>query len=125
MTVSATEVEVCRSGEVAERGRLVFDIGEMAIGIFRLRGELHAYENTCPHRGGPVCQGLLIPGVREVIGSRGETVAQEFDEADLHVVCPWHGYEYSIATGRHAGPGSPRLRSFPVREAEGVIYVEL
>jgi nitrite reductase/ring-hydroxylating ferredoxin subunit len=46
---------------VPERGRLVVDCGGTSIGIFRLDGVLHAYENLCPHAGGPVCQGLMIP----------------------------------------------------------------
>jgi nitrite reductase/ring-hydroxylating ferredoxin subunit len=54
----------------------------------------------------------------------------------MHVVCPWHGFEYSIKTGRHAGvsdgPVQPptRLRSlslrpFPVVEEAGNVYVTL
>lgn len=26
---------------------------------------------------------------------------QPWDESDPHVVCPWHGFEYSIKTERH------------------------
>lgn len=113
------------SADVPERGRLVVDIGDLTVGIFRLGGELHAYENTCPHMGGPVCQGLLIPGVTEKLGPQGVTLRQEFDEDDLHLVCPWHGFEFSVATGGHAGTGRPVLRSFPVIETGGEIYVEL
>jgi nitrite reductase/ring-hydroxylating ferredoxin subunit len=125
MPVSETaEILLCHSDELPEQGRLVLDVGNLTVGLFRLHGTVHAYENTCPHMGGPVCQGLLIPGVRELVGERGETVGHAYDEDDLHVVCPWHGYEYSIASGRHAGTGRPRLRSLPVREADGVIYGE-
>jgi nitrite reductase/ring-hydroxylating ferredoxin subunit len=125
MSVSeVAKVTLCQSDELPERGRLVLDVGDITIGLFRLRGTVHAYENRCPHMGGPVCQGLLIPGVRELVGEQGETLGHAFDEHDLHVVCPWHGYEYSIETGRHAGTGRPRLRSMPVKEVDGVIYGE-
>lgn len=124
MTTSVRPVAVCRSDEVPERGRLVLDVGERTIGVFRLADQLYAYDNTCPHMGGPVCQGLLISGVREKLDDKGVTLGQVFDDDDLHVVCPWHGFEYSIESGRHAGTGSPRLRSFPVTERGGVVYVD-
>ena len=59
-----------RRGNIAENGRLVLDIGETTIAIFRVRGRLFAYENRCPHMGGPVCQGLIIPAVRELLDER-------------------------------------------------------
>ncbi|MBM9463588.1 Rieske 2Fe-2S domain-containing protein [Aeromicrobium sp. YIM 150415] len=125
MSASVTAVAVGDSEDVPERGRLVVDIGDRTVGVFRVAGQLRAYENTCPHMGGPVCQGLIIPGVRENLDEGGMTVGQEFDEEDLRIVCPWHGFEFSIDTGRHAGAGRPRLRSFPVDERDGVIYVEI
>lgn len=125
MEVTSTEMEICDSDQVPERGRLVVDVADRTVGVFRLSGELHAYENSCPHMGGPVCQGLMIPRVLENLGPHGETVGQEFDEDDLHIVCPWHGYEFSISNGRHAGTGSPRLRRFPAREEDGKVYVTI
>jgi nitrite reductase/ring-hydroxylating ferredoxin subunit len=43
----------------------------------------------------------------------------------MHVVCPWHGFEYSIKTGRHAGVGSLYLWAFPVAEEAGKVYVTI
>jgi nitrite reductase (NADH) small subunit len=40
---------VASSGEAAEGGRLIVDIGDTTIGIFRFKNALHAYENVCPH----------------------------------------------------------------------------
>lgn len=111
------------SGEVPERGRLVIDVAGTTVGIYRLDDRLYAYENNCVHQGGPVCQGLLVPRVLEVLDEHKAARGMRFDEADLHIVCPWHGYEYSIRTGRHAAKESLRLRSYPVSEADGRIYV--
>ena len=68
-----------RSDSIPEHGRLVLDIGDKTIGIFRVGGRLHAYENTCPHMGGPVCQGLIIPAVREVLNDRQVSTGYRFD----------------------------------------------
>ena len=112
------------TAECVEGGRLVIDAGVHSIGIFRVDGELYAYHNICVHRGGPVCQGKMLPRVVEVIDP--ETKMQHglsFDNSDPHVVCPWHGFEYSIKTGFHAVDKTIRLKSVPVEEKEGLIYV--
>lgn len=109
--------------KVPEGGRLVVDVGETTIGIFRVGGNLYAYFNKCAHQGGPVCQGKIIPRVTELIDAGGESHGFAFDEANLHIVCPWHGFEYDIKTGVHPGRPSARLIRVPVEEAADGIYV--
>jgi nitrite reductase/ring-hydroxylating ferredoxin subunit len=108
---------------VPEGGRLVVDIGEITIGIFRVDGNLYAYLNRCAHQRGPVCQGKIIPRVTEVIDSGGESHGFAFDETHPHIVCPWHGFEYDIKTGAHPGRRSARLIPVTVEEAADGIYV--
>jgi nitrite reductase/ring-hydroxylating ferredoxin subunit len=114
-----------QSADVPEHGRLVVDVGDRAIGIFRVEGKLYAYENTCPHQGGPVCQGLVIPAVREVLDDGQVSTGYAFDESEMRIVCPWHGYEFSIQTGSHPAKESIRLTPVPVEEQDGVIYVSV
>ena len=123
MPATTQKVFVGAREKVPEGGRLVVDVGETTIGIFRTGGSLYAYLNTCAHQGGPVCQGKIIPRVDEVIDERGESHGFKFDEEDLHIVCPWHGFEYSIKTGVHPGRPSARLVSVPVEEGSDGIYV--
>jgi len=123
MPATTQKVFVGAREKVPEGGRLVVDVGETTIGIFRTGGRLYAYLNTCAHQGGPVCQGKIIPRVDEVIDERRETHGFKFDEEDVHIVCPWHGFEYSIKTGVHPGRPSARLISVPVEEGSDGIYV--
>jgi nitrite reductase/ring-hydroxylating ferredoxin subunit len=119
-------VRVGLSDEVPERGRLVVDIDDnLTIGIFRIDGELYAYQNTCAHQGGPVCQGRILPRVVEILDTSKEGLGQRWDETDMHIICPWHGFEYSIKTGKHAGDCRIHLRSFRVSEDAGVIDIEI
>ena len=113
------------SDAIPENGRLVVDIGGTTVGIFRTGGRLVAYENSCPHMGGPVCQGLIIPAVREVIDERRASTGYAFDESEMRIVCPWHGYEFAIETGAHPAKSSIRLKPVPVEESGGDIYVTL
>jgi nitrite reductase/ring-hydroxylating ferredoxin subunit len=114
-----------RSDAIPENGRLVLDIGNTTIGVFRVRGQLFAYENTCPHMGGPVCQGLIIPAVRELVNETQVSTGYAFDESEMRIVCPWHGYEFSIETGSHPAKPSIRLKRVAVEEEGGEVYVTL
>lgn len=118
-----TRYRVAGSDQVAEGGRHVVDVGDLTIGVFRFRGRLYAYENACAHQGGPVCQGRLVHRVREVLDEAGRSSGFRFDEDEPHIVCPWHGAEYSVITGVHPGNHTVRLRSFEVTEDSGEIYV--
>ena len=111
------------SDSIPDNGRLVLDVGDKTVGIFRVGGRLHAYENTCPHMGGPVCQGLIIPAVREVVNDKQVSTGYRFDESEMRIVCPWHGYEFSIETGSHPAKESIRLKRIKVDEEGGNVYV--
>jgi nitrite reductase/ring-hydroxylating ferredoxin subunit len=123
MTAISQRVFVGASDRVPEGGRLVIDVGDKTVGIFRFEGKLYAWENRCPHQGGPVCQGKIIPRVTEVIETNGESRGFAFDESSLHIVCPWHGFEYNIKTGRHPGRPTAKLTSVAVEEGADGIYV--
>jgi nitrite reductase/ring-hydroxylating ferredoxin subunit len=123
MPTTSSRIYAGGSDAVPEGGRLVVDVGELTIGIFRTGGKLYAWENRCAHQGGPVCQGKIIPRVTEVIEEGGASRGFAFDEAELHIVCPWHGYEYSMRTGEHPGLPRARLKSVAVEETPEGIYV--
>ena len=120
-----TRYRAAESHSIPEKGRLVVDIGDVTVGIFRVGGRLFAYLNSCPHMGGPVCQGLVIPAVRELVDARQVSTGYAFDESEMRIVCPWHGYEFSIETGSHPAKSSIRLRPVPVEEEAGQVYVSL
>jgi nitrite reductase (NADH) small subunit len=81
-----------------------FSIGEFKIVLFRQRdGTVFATEAACPHRGGPLADGLIGGGV---------------------VVCPLHGYRFRLADG--TGIDSEfRLKTHPVDTSDGSIFVTL
>lgn len=118
-------VEVAQSDEVAERGRLVVDLDGKTMGIFRLGGQLFAYWNVCAHMGGPICQGLLVPRVIEELGADRSIQGSRFAQDDLLIACPWHGAEYSVRTGAHAGDGKMKLHKVEVFEDKGQVYVRV
>ena len=55
------EVMVGELSEFAEGGYRVLRVDSFEFGVFRQGDRVVAYENYCPHDGGPVCQGKVIP----------------------------------------------------------------
>src|SRR4051794_25286333 len=110
--------------DVLEGGRVVVDVDGTEVGIFRLDGRLYAWENRCAHVGGPVCQGVLMNRVVERLDDERRSLGDDFAD-ELHIVCPWHGYEYDVRTGEHPGDRAARLRPIAVQERDGEILVGL
>jgi nitrite reductase/ring-hydroxylating ferredoxin subunit len=115
--------DVAASEDVPEGGRLVVEVGPVTVGVFRFRGRLHAYENVCAHQGGPACQGRIVARVREDLDEVGRSRGTTFDTDTQHIVCPWHGFEYDVTTGRHPGRPDFALRPFPVEDDGGRVRV--
>ena len=118
-----TEFYAGRVDEYADGDRKVIECGKAEIGVFRIGDEFYAWHNRCAHLAGPVCQGRLLKRVLEPIDAEGCVRAQRYDENEHHIVCPWHGYEYSIRTGQHAGNPAIRLRRAELRVRDGAVYV--
>lgn len=111
--------------EIPEGGRKVVVAEGIEIGVFRVDGSLRAWRNECPHQGGPVCQGRIMPGVEERLDGERKSLGIHYKEGSLVVVCPWHGYEFDLRTGAHAGLDRIRLAAHPVAVRNGEIFVTL
>ncbi len=48
---------------------------------------------------------------------------QKWSDTDVHIICPWHGWEFNLRTGRHPGNPNMRLRSYDVTVKDDEVYV--
>lgn len=94
MTRAMNEVELGPVSAIPPgEGRNVEAFGQR-IAVFRTRtGELFAVQAECPHRGGPLADGLV-----------GGTT----------LICPLHSWKFDLSTGQ-ALSGECGIRTFPVR----------
>jgi nitrite reductase (NADH) small subunit len=119
------ELLVCKHGDIAEGGVRIVRDGALEIGVIRHGGHYYAYRNHCPHQGGPACEGLRMPQIKELIDENGVYHGKTFDETDMHIVCPWHGYEFHLSDGVHVADKRIRLQKFRVIERDGDVYVAI
>ncbi|WP_172292123.1 Rieske 2Fe-2S domain-containing protein [Pseudoruegeria sp. HB172150] len=119
------KVHVGQADEIRAEGHIVVAIGEKEVGLFAVGDGIVGWMNICPHQGGPVCQGRLFRRVVEPLDAERRSFGRQFDETDRHIVCPWHGLEFDLRTGRNAANGELRLRGVPVTVEGEDVYVEV
>jgi 3-phenylpropionate/trans-cinnamate dioxygenase ferredoxin subunit len=101
------EVEVGPLAELPPGSTKIVSAGNLDVGVYNCGGELLALEDRCSHDDGPLCEGV-------------------WDEERCVVVCPRHGSEFDLRSGRPLSlPAYLPVRTFPVRVEDGVVKVDL
>jgi nitrite reductase/ring-hydroxylating ferredoxin subunit len=111
-------VEVGTLEELRAAGRLVARVGGREVGVVwdAERGTAHGVRNRCPHHGAPLCLGTVrvretgTPGAYALAGERV-------------LRCPWHGWEFDLASGNCLDDPALRAAVYPVEIADGVVRV--
>lgn len=117
------ELLVGKLSDFDGEARLIVTHGDAEIGVFRKNGNLCAYENFCLHQGGPACEGTLIGKVEPVFAEDRSVLGERFSDTETHFVCPWHGWEYDLATGECAADRNLRLKKYEVVQRGDEVYV--
>ena len=101
---------VARVGDIPPGERLITNVAGRSIGVFNVEGRFYALRNSCPHQGGPLCLGRTV-GL--VLATRPGEISYTREGEILR--CPWHGWEFDLATGRSVfDPNRTRVKSYPV-----------
>lgn len=96
------EWELCAVEEIPLGQGRAFVVGGEEVAVFRQRdGQVFALQARCPHRGGPLADGLVGNGL---------------------VLCPLHGWAIELATGA-CREQRTLLRTYSVRVANGRIFL--
>ena len=122
---AVSEHDVGPESEIPEGGGVLVHAGGVEVGVFKVHGQVVAYENRCAHQGGPVCIGEIIGRYEEVLGPAGSTLGERFADDEPHIVCPWHGWEYDLATGRCHADRRYGLRRYPVEVRGGRVFLQV
>jgi 3-phenylpropionate/trans-cinnamate dioxygenase ferredoxin subunit len=101
---------VARVAEFPPGTRRIVQLDGFSVGVMNIKGTYYALRNSCPHQGGPLCRGLIG-------GTTLDSKPHEFiyGREDEIITCPWHGWEFEIATGRSVfNPHKIRVRTYDV-----------
>lgn len=85
------------------QGKLV-QVDGRDIALFNVNGAYYAMDAVCPHEEGPLNEGEVD----------GETI-----------VCPWHGYDFSVETGECSVDPELRVMVYIVKAEGSDIFIEV
>ncbi len=97
-------VTVARVEEVPEGEGRVYKVGGREIALFCVGGQFYALDNVCPHRGGPLGEGIVC---------------------GAEVTCPWHAWSFDLRTGAYTFDPELAVEKFELRVEDGQVQVAL
>lgn len=96
-------VDIAAIDDIPERGARVVKTSVGCIALFRTGAEeVFAASNTCPHKGGPLADGIV----------HGQKVT-----------CPLHNWVFDLNTGQAVGEDA-RITTYPVRIEAGRVLLD-
>jgi nitrite reductase (NADH) small subunit len=95
---------VASASDLADGAAMEVVVGQLILALFRSDGELFALDGMCAHQGGPIAEGKVEAGC---------------------VTCPWHGWQYELASGIQTINRQPLQCTYEVRERDGRIEVKV
>ena len=99
-------VPIARHQDLPLREGRVVVLGDREIAVFNLGDRILAVENRCPHRNGPLADGIVS----------GTTI-----------VCPLHAWKFSLENGKGVNALSAErcIETFRTRVEQGIVSLEL
>ncbi|MHB1284946.1 MAG: Rieske (2Fe-2S) protein [Leptospirales bacterium] len=79
-------------------------VGGKTVALFKVDGKVHAIDNTCPHRGGPLSDGPMEGTV---------------------VRCPLHMWSFDVTTGTSPSRPGVSVGCYAVSEENGRHWIEI
>lgn len=102
-------IAITRFDDVPRQGSRVVELAHNdklnRIAVFRtISDEVFAVLDKCPHRGGPLSEGIVHGG---------------------RVTCPLHSWKIDLATGEAVLPDKGCVRAYATKVEDGQIYLRL
>ena len=98
-------LDLCAPGDIPKLGARVVRHGGLDIAVFKnAADEVFALEDRCPHKGGPLSQGI-------VHGRK--------------VTCPLHGWNIELDSGCAVAPDEGCAREFPIKIEAGRVWLDV
>ena len=105
LTLAPSAVAVCSLNEIPVGLGRAFRVGGRRVAVFRSRsGRVFALDDRCPHRGGPLSDGML---------------------AGDQVVCPLHAFRFNANSGECDQPNVCGVGTHPVEVIDGTVHLML
>lgn len=96
-------IDICALDDIPPRGARKLKTAQGCIAVFRTaENEVFATSNTCPHKGGPLSEGIV----------HGQSVT-----------CPLHNWVFDLETGQAQGEAG-RIATYPLKVEDGRVLLD-
>lgn len=96
---------ICALADIPPSAMRYAEVDGLPIALANVGGTIYAFSDACRHEGGPLSAGVLI----------GDTVT-----------CPWHGWAYSVRTGKAiVPPVGIRIPTYAAHIEDGEVFVTI
>ena len=111
-----TGIVVGKAADIPVGGRkiIVPFRGRAGIGIFNVKGKFFALRNICPHKRGPLCTGEVAGRSRANAPPSLTDGFVGYEREGEIIRCPWHAWQFDIATGECLVDPAVRVKTYPV-----------
>src|SRR5262249_20871677 len=96
-------VTIANTNDIAPGSGKIFEVKGNSVAVWNVGGSFQAFQNVCPHRGGPVGEGEL---------------------EGIVITCPWHGWSFDIVTGANT-TNPAKLNKYEVKVENNQIQVAI
>ena len=99
-------LQVVRCSDIPLREGRAVKLGNREIAVFNLGNRFLAVDNHCPHKGGPLADGLV---------------------SGAAVICPLHAWKFNLETGEglNGASASSCVQTYRTRVKDGIVLLEL
>lgn len=97
-------LRAARVSEVPPGSIKDINLDGVEIALANVEGKFYAISNACLHRGGPLGQGVMEGSV---------------------VTCPWHGWQFDVATGKVAQNASVGVPCYATEIRADEVHVDI
>ena len=105
MSMDMNWIAIGDISDIPLRGARCVKTPQGKIAVFRTaENQVFAIEDHCPHRGGPLSQGIVH---------------------GTAVTCPLHSWVFDLATGKAQGADEGSVRTYPIDVVDGRIFMAL
>lgn len=97
-------VKIAALDDIPLLGARVVKSDQGDIAVFKTETGVFAMYDKCPHKGGPLSQGIVH---------------------GAHVTCPLHGWNIGLTDGKAVAPDEGQVACIPVKVENDIVYLNL
>ena len=96
--------KIAQLTDIPEGGSKLVMVDDTPIALFKIKGEMHAWDNRCPHRGASLADGNITNSV---------------------IQCKYHLWEFDIKSACAVANSDLKVKTFTIVVENGDVFIDV